>query len=239
MISFATVAAAKHYGRLVHVWLPQDADEAHGLLVDLSKGQHRYASATPYDRARFGDIVGEAGGFSHHPTDGPAPHDGWMVSYDGHADQGVSKVHRLQDLTPEHIAEHRQGARHHLKKPNTYQGGWLDRGTGEVYLDVSRHFEEGQEDQAREFALDQRQKAYYHLKDGTEKYLHPQHDPQMLEDHNGWADKYAEHMKVPDRYRSYEHLYPASPALKQHLDERHERLASTARARMVAQRRIP
>jgi hypothetical protein len=223
----------------VHVYLPEDSDQAHRLLVDLSRGSQRHASASSYDRARFHDLVGESGGFSHHPSGGAAPDEGWMVSYDGNKDPQISSEHDLKDLTPDHIAAHREAISPHLGKPHTYQGGWLDRGTGKVYLDVSRHFPEDHEDEARDFALKQRQKAYYHLSDGTETYLHPQHDPQMLEDFDGWGKKYHRHLKegVPQEYRSYEHLYPPGDALKAHLEQRGERLAQVRRDLIVARRR--
>lgn len=235
MISYATVAAARSYGRLVHLWLPADADEAHQTLVDLSRGSHHQAS-TDYDSGRFHDVVGKSGGFSHHPTGGAAPDKGWMVSYED-TGNGTSVVHHLSDLQPEHIEAHRQAVSEHLKEPNTYQGGWLDKGTGEVYLDVSKHFPEEHEQQAREFALDQKQKAYYHLASGEEHYLHPQHDPKMLEDFDSWGKKYHQHLKdgVPQKYRSYEHLYPASEDLQHHLHERDERLASVERTRRKRQ----
>jgi len=237
MISFATVAAAKSYKGLVHVWLPEDPDEAHNLFVDLSKGQQRHG-ATKGDETNFHDVV-EHGGFSHHPTRGPAPDTGWMVSYDSHKEPGLGAEHDLKDLTADHIAAHRQGAAHHLKKAKTYQGGWLDREHAKVYLDVSRHFDDKDEEGARQFGLDHRQKAYFHLNDFSEHFYHPQHDPLMIEDHNAWASKYqGERMKVPDQYRSYQHLYPPSADLQKHLDERHEKLAATERARMVARRRI-
>lgn len=227
-----TAARSKSYRQVVHLWLPEDEDEAHRTLVDLSRSHH----TAGYSKDRISDLM-NGGGFSHHPTNGAAPDSGWFVSVDSEKEPHRSSVHHISELTPGHIKAHRKANKDALEQGGHYQGGWLDRGTGHVYLDVSRHFPEEDHDKVRQFALDHRQKAYYHASTGDEHFLHPQHDPLMLQDHNAWADKYRDHMQVPDQYRSYEHLYPASDELRQHLDSRSDRLAAVNRDIMRAHAR--
>lgn len=232
-ISFEAAQASKSYGRLVHVWLPEDEHEAHRLLVDLSRGT-RTASASDTD---LHQALLE-GGFSHHPTRG-TPSDGYMVSI-----KGSDAVHHLSTVQPEHLAAHRAQHADHLAPEGRYQGGWLDKGTNEVYLDVSHNFGEHQEHEAREFAMDHQQKAYYHLGSDQEYYLHPQHDPLYLESAEKWVAKYKRHFTdegiVPARYRDYEHLYPPSKELQDHLARHGEHMARLARERIaVLNRRYP
>lgn len=218
--SWAFHAAAKSDARFVHVLLPDDEHEAVNALAAAAQGNRRRAAAPggaeEYDRARLHDLVAN-GGFSSHPARGDAPSEGYMASYHAPEGSGLAVVHDLKDVRPEHIAAHRQAAAEHLAKPDSYQGGWLDRAEDKVYLDASRHFKD--EGDVRKFAVQQKQKAYFDLHDFSEKYLHPKLDPDAMKDHGAWQQKYAhlpEHEREdpPEGYNSYSHLYPATDEQK-------------------------
>lgn len=218
-------------GRFVHVFLPEDADDAHRLLVLMSRGTHQAAAAgepSEYDHARLHDLVAD-GGFSHHPGHGAAPTSGFMASYHAPEGSGMAVVHDLAKTGPEHIAEHRQAIGEHLAKPDSYQGGWLDRTEDKVYLDASRHFED--EGHVRKFAVQQKQKAYFNLHDFSEKYLHPKLDPDAMKDEGAWRQKYAhlpEHERdnPPEGYNSFAHLYPATDEQKNHWAEKGHKISN-------------
>jgi hypothetical protein len=211
-------ASGQPRGRLQHIYLPADPHEAHAALVDLALGgrtarRHRAAvEATPYDHDRLTDVA-ENEGFSHHPVHG-TPGPGYMVSHDDDG-SGIAVVHHISKLTPEHIAEHRAASAHLLDNPATYQGGWHDTDDGNVYLDVSRHHED--EHQARDFAVQQRQKAYFNTHTFDTHYLSPKHDPLAAKDPEAWHAKYAGvGHDAPEGYESFAHKYPASEDLKAH-----------------------
>lgn len=213
-------AAAKSEARFVHLVLPDDEHEAVAALAAASQGGRRQANAPSegeeYDRARLHDLVAN-GGFSSHPARGDAPSAGFMASYHAPEGSGLAVVHDLKDLKPEHIAAHRQAAAEHLGKPDSYQGGWLDRADDKVYLDASRHFKD--EGDVRKFAVQQKQKAYFDLHDFSEKYLHPKLDPDAMKDEHAWRAKYAhlpEHEREapPAGYEHFSHLYPATDEQK-------------------------
>lgn len=231
--------------RFVHVFLPEDAEDAHELLMQLAQ-QHgaarHYAAVEEYDHARMHDLVAN-GGFSHHPGHGEAPTTGFMASYHAPEGSGVAQVHDLSQLHPEHIADHRHTISEHLSKPNSYQGGWLDRTEDKVYLDASRHFHS--EPEVRDFALKEKQKAYFNLGNFEEYYLHPKHDPVAMKDQDEWKQKYshlpkAQRENPPSEYHSFEHLYPATDDQKKFWSERGEHLAvNKMRGRPVGWYRDP
>jgi hypothetical protein len=195
--------------RFVHVFLPEDPVEAHGVIMDAAQGHlasRRYA-ASDYDRARLHNMI-NTGGFSHHPTRGTPPAKGYMVSYD----LGPEKAKEVPaaEVTPDHIAAHRAAISDELAQPNSYQGGWVDRAQDKVFLDASRHFDN--EDEARPFALKNRQLAYYDIGNDDDYYLNPHRDALAKSDPEAHRRKY-EHIysrygsQPPKEYESYRHLY--------------------------------
>ncbi len=201
--------------RFTHFMLPEDPLESHALITSfLQPRAHTGAQINPpppsdYDRNLFHDVVAK-GGFTSHPWH-DSPRKGYMASFD--ADIAPSVVHHINDLTPDKIGEHREAIRKHLMTKGTFQGGWLDKADGSVYLDTSRHFQS--EPNVRRFAMAHRQKAYYVLHTGEEMYLDPQRDPQLHDDREGWNNKYEHILRnhgggAPAQYKSYEHLYPES-----------------------------
>lgn len=203
--------------RFQHFFLPDDPDEAFRALVHLTRtGVRRTAAATEYDHARLHDLVANEG-FSHHPLHGAAPSTGWMASYDAPEGSGVAQVHKMAELTPEHIAAHRETIAHHLAQPASYQGGWHDTATGDVYLDASKHFDEGDEEGVRNFCADHHQKAYFHLNDFTERFMNPKQDPLALKDRDAWHERYGTVGTEPHpRWKEYGHKYPNTPEQDEH-----------------------
>jgi hypothetical protein len=222
--AWAAAAAPQSGSRWHHLWLPADPVVAHSALVHLSRTASRRTAAGSFDHDRLADLVSEGGGFSHHPTQGTPPASGFMASY--HADEGSPEaaVHHISQITPDHIAEHRAAIGHHLEQPDSYQGGWHDKATGDVYLDASRHFHD--EPSVRKFSVQQHQKAYFDLHDFSTKYVHPKLDPDAMKDHDAWKQKYAEvGHEPPAGYSSYQHKYPASDEQKSHWAEQGHHLA--------------
>lgn len=209
-----------HNGRYQHVFLPDDPHEAYAALLDLASGPRTarrvVAAAGEYDRARLQDLVANEG-FSHHPSHGAAPSEGWMASYHAPEGSGQAVVHHISEITPDHIAAHRQAIGEHLSRPNSYQGGWHDTSTGDVYLDASRHFPEHDEEGVRNFCADHQQKAYFHLGDFTERFMHPKQDPLALKDRDAWRERYSTVGDQPHpRWHEYSHLYPNTPEQDEH-----------------------
>lgn len=210
--AWAVLHEAYNGARFQHVYLPADPHEAYTALTHLSRTASRRTALEDhhYDHARLADVIAE-GGFSHHPTHG-TPDKGYMVSHDDDG-SGIATVHHVSELTPEHIAAHREASAHLLKNPNTFQGGWHDTDDGQVYLDVSRHHHD--EHEARKFAVEQRQKAYFNTHTFDTHYLSPRHDPLALKDHDAWSQKYAPvGHDAPEGYGEFAHRYPASQDLK-------------------------
>lgn len=224
--TWAALATRSGSNRMIHLALPEDPHQAYSLIHTLASGGHTAATAEAgdYDRARLHDVVANEG-FSHHPGNGPAPTSGFMAAY--HAPEGspIAQVHHLSEITPEHIAGHRQAAAEHLNKPDSYQGGWLDRGENKVYLDASRHFHD--EGEVRDFSHQEKQKAYFDLSDFSEKFMHPKLDPLAMKDHGAWQQRYAKHGTEPaPEYKSYAHLYPPSEEQKKFWGEKGHHLGS-------------
>ena len=196
--------AARASARFRHFVLPEDPQEAHRLLTSV---QHTAAPINPpetgdYDHNRLHDLVAN-GGFTSHPWRDSPTH-GFMASLDSHVAPG--EVHHVSTLTPDHIAAHRASIQHHLLKPGVFQGGWHDTATGDVYLDTSMHHHS--ENMVRRFAVGNKQKAYYDLGSGQEKFLDPHLDPQKHADPEGWAEKYKKVGTEPaEGYHEYAHLY--------------------------------
>jgi hypothetical protein len=240
--AWAALGVEKGNERFQHLYLPEDPVEAHLALVHLVQGRTasltaRTASTEPteYDHGRLHDLVAN-GGFSHHPEYGSAPSEGYMASYHAPEGSGVAQVHHLSEIGPEHIAAHREAVSKHLSQPDSYQGGWLDRSEDKVYLDASRHFKH--EPEVRKFAVDQKQKAYFNLKDFSETYLHPKLDPDAMKDEGAWKQKYAhlpehERENPPEGYSSFAHLYPATEDQKKHWGDKGEHLANKMEGRPV------
>lgn len=230
--AWATLAARPNNTRLIHIELPDDPYEAHHTITTLAQGgrtavRHTAAEATPYDHARIHDLVRETeggGGFSNHPAHGSPPGHGFMASYEAPEGSGISQEHDISEIQPEHIAEHRQSIAHHLSQPDSYQGGWLDKGEGKVYLDASRRFPE--ESDVRQFSLDNKQKAYFDLSNFDETFLHPKLDPLAMKDPEAWKAHYEKHgYEPPEQYHSYSHLYPPTDDQKKFWGEQGHHLA--------------
>jgi hypothetical protein len=221
--------------RLQHVALPEDPHDAYAILADLALGDRhtgrRVTAVHPYDHARMADIAANEG-FSYHPIHGAAPSGGYMASY--HAPEGsdVAQVHHISSLTPEHIAAHRQAIDTHLRNPGSYQGGWHDTATGDVYLDASKHHDDLHP--ALSFAANQKQKAIFNLNNFSEHFLDPRHDPLAMKDHDAWQERYKETGTEPHpEYHNYAHLYPASDDQKHFWSERGQHLGSLMAGRPV------
>jgi hypothetical protein len=201
--------------RFQHFWLPEDSDEAHRALVHLTRTARRAtATGASYDHARLHDLVANEG-FSHHPLHGSAPSHGFMASYDAPEGSGQAVVHHISTIAPDHIAAHRAAIAHHLEKPGSYQGGWHDTADGSVYLDASRHFND--EHEVRQFAGAEKQKAYFHLGDFTERFMNPKQDPLALKDHTAWKERYSGVGTEPHpAFHDYAHRYPDTPEQTEH-----------------------
>lgn len=202
-------SGASSRARFRHVFLPDDPDEAHRALVQLSRTSARTAAehqGGEYEQSRLHDLVANEG-FSHHPVHGAAPSGGYMASYDAPEGSGVAQVHHISAITPDHIAGHRAAIAEHLKQPASFQGGWHDTATGDVYLDASKHHPDLHG--AREFGAQQQQKAIFNLNDFSEHFLHPKQDPLAMKDHDAWKDRYKETGTEPHpAFASYAHRYP-------------------------------
>lgn len=211
--------------RLQHFFLPDDPDEAHRALVHLTRTARRVLAANlhPYDHGRIADIAANEG-FSHHPIHGAAPSSGYMASYHAPEESGVAVVHHISQLGPEHIAEHRRTIDTHLRNPSSFQGGWHDTATGDVYLDASRHFDHKHE--ALDFAAEQKQKAVFHLGDFSEHFLHPHQDPLAMKDKAAWHERYGPNPQPHPGFHSYAHLYPFTDEQKAHFAAQGEHVAS-------------
>jgi hypothetical protein len=214
--------------RFQHFFLPDDPDEAHRALVHLSRTGMRHRAVDQahgeYEQGRLHDLVANEG-FSHHPVHGAAPSHGFMASYHAPEGSGIAPVHHISEIGPEHIAAHRQAIGEHLKDPSTYQGGWHDTATGDVYLDASKHHTD--EHAVRDFAGGQKQKAYFHLGDFTERFMHPKQDPLAMKDHDAWKDRYKDVGTEPHpAFKSYAHLYPHTDEQKKFWGDRGEHLGA-------------
>jgi hypothetical protein len=231
-------AARAPESRLTHLWLPDDPYEAHSALVHVSRKTARRVTAASgeFDAQHIHDLIdSNNGGFSHHPTHGKPPAEGWMASYEAKEGSGQAAEHPISEITPEHIAAHRDAISEYLSQPNSYQGGWHDQDTGTVYLDASRHFHD--EHKVRDFAADQHQKAYFQLHDPVDsggehnfssKYMNPRQDPLSMKDPATWSKRYSNVGTEPHpRYHEYSHLYPTSDDLKAHHAEQGHHLART------------
>lgn len=202
--------------RLQHFYLPADPDEAHAALMHLTRtGSRRTAGPLhPYDHGRIADIAANEG-FSHHPLHGAAPSGGYMASYDAPEGSGVAQVHHISALGPDHIADHRRTIDTHLRQPHSFQGGWHDTATGDVYLDASRHHTDLHA--ARDFGAHEQQKAIFNLNDFSEHFLNPRQDPLAMKDHEAWKARYAETGTEPHpAFHSYAHRYPFTDDQKEH-----------------------
>lgn len=221
--------ATRRSGRFVHVFLPEDPLEAHDALLGLAGPHTRMGHV--YDHGRMADLVANEG-FSHNPLHGAAPSTGYMASYHAPEESGLAQVHHISQITPEHIAQHRLAADEHLRDPHTFQGGWHDTATGDVYLDVSKHHDDLHA--ARDFGAEQKQKAIFHLGDFSEHFLHPKQDPLAVKDPEAWHERYAETGTEPHpRFHEYAHLYPFTDDQKEHFASQGEHVGSRMAGRPV------
>jgi hypothetical protein len=230
---------------LIHLALPEDSNEAHSLIAGLMGSSYKTGAVKRYDTNRFMDLIHskdpDGVGFSNHPTRGSVPPSGFMVSASDEQGKGYARVHPISGLRPTHLAEHRQAISKQLRKHGNYQGAWLDRSDGNVYLDLSHH--EHDEDKARSYGLQHKQKAYYDLGHGTERYFDTEQDPLHDTDRKGWSSKYADvHAKYgthpPEQYQTYRHLYD-TPAEKTAKAARLARYAQVEVDREEARARFP
>jgi hypothetical protein len=224
-----------HNGRYRHIFLPQDPHEAYDALVGLSgprtAARQVLAAGGPeeYDHARLHDLVANEG-FSHHPGHGAAPSSGFMASYDAPHGSGQAVVHKIHEIGPEHIAAHRASIGEHLDKPHSYQGGWHDTSSGDVYLDASRHFPAEDEEGCRNFCADNHQKAYFKLDDFSERFMNPKQDPLAMKDEGAWHERYQHVGTEPHaRWNEFGHKYPSSREQKEFWSLKGEHTGSKGR----------
>ncbi len=59
----------------------------------------------------------------------------------------------------------------HALENDKYVGGWLDTEDGEYYFDSIRIFEDGADDYAQQFAIENQQRAYYDLTNEVTIYI--------------------------------------------------------------------
>lgn len=192
--------------RFQHFTLPDDVDNGYRALVYLTRTGARHVLASTYEQDRLHDLVAQHG-FSHHPLHGGAPSSGFMVAYDAPKHSGIAVVHHMSELTPDHIGAHREAIAHHLDKPDSFQGGWHDTATGDVYLDASRHFP--QKKPALDFAAHEKQKAIFNLNDFSEHFMNPHQDPLAQKDLGAWHERYKDTGTEPHPgFAAYAHRYP-------------------------------
>jgi len=206
--------------RFHHFIFSHDPFEAYHRIIGVASAGYPRTSArvTPYDVARMHDLIARQG-FTHHPHEAdPAKH-GYSASLD-HRQGGLSQVFKISDMTPDHIATHREQG-HKLfdegsEGHKVFQGGWYDRDAGNVYLDTSHvHHDEGQ---VRDFGIKHKQKAYYDLGRNEEVFYHPSHDPEYRGEngHDAQQSAIAKYSRVahthgkvtPEGYSGYAHEYP-------------------------------
>jgi hypothetical protein len=134
-----------------------------GLLKNMPKPR-RTGQRAARELHRY--LINE-GGFTYNPRKGTHPNKGWVVSF-AHGEQ----TYKADDFTAKELTKYMKRYKHVLQqqtKTPVYFGGWVDRKTGKIYLDVSTVVPS--KDEA--MALGQRydQKAIFHLDTFTTHYL--------------------------------------------------------------------
>ena len=110
----------------------------------------------------FLPTVLKKGGASYNITTGDTtPKTGYMVSIDGYEEK-----HECSNILNHVVRDYVVRYSEILSDGETYLGGWLDKQTSTVYLDVSMHISDLQE--AIEFARNNNQIAIYDCKNKTE-----------------------------------------------------------------------
>ena len=118
-----------------YVFLPNDASGALSAL-GLIEGSGRLSTEAGESASALLRSVLYRKGFTVHDHLGDAPTTGYMVSL-----QGYEEPYPLQELeaAPEIIEAYFEEHEPIISQPGNYFGAWLHKGN--VYLDVSRHFD--------------------------------------------------------------------------------------------------
>lgn len=124
-------------------------------------GEHmsEHGSVQSYVQASMAE-----GGFTIESFEGDEPNKGWMVAIPGH-----ERVLEPDEVTETVLAEYLTENRDALLTPNAHWGGWFDRQTGQVYLDVSILVDT--ETEATDLGREWNQKAVFNLETHEEKRL--------------------------------------------------------------------
>lgn len=116
-----------------------DPEECRNIMndhhVDMLYNEHHQASvhtALPQPTPELMNQA-KAGGFTLHDHVGDGPTSGYMVSLNKNTEHAMP----MNQLTPKLVGDYVQKNASHLQDPNSYLGGWLDKGN--FYLDVSHH----------------------------------------------------------------------------------------------------
>lgn len=118
-------------------------------------------------RGMFARVHKPDGGFTYQPRIHFEPRTGYVVSV--YPERSWAK--RVNQMTMLDIAKFMVHNIDLLKKNDHYLGGWHDRKSHKVFLDVS--IVVGSAARAHELALRHDQKAYYDLSKGTSVYVNP------------------------------------------------------------------
>jgi hypothetical protein len=123
-------------------------------------GPHRRISSIQTTAGPYADAIREHGGFTTKNHLGDNPAGGYMVSLDKDSEHALP----ADSFTDEDVEAYKQAHADALADPNAYLGAW--HYGGQVYLDVSHHFDS--EDEANDAAVRHNQIAYYDLANGRE-----------------------------------------------------------------------
>src|SRR5687768_4197369 len=100
----------------------------------MKKGfEHRTLNDREFTQLHGKLMDPKQGGFSASPTTGRGPKVGYMVAL-----PGFEMQIRSENIAPAHIKEFVEKHGAELSKPGRFIGGWNNRQTGEVSLDISQ-----------------------------------------------------------------------------------------------------
>lgn len=139
-----------------------DAEMAarHNVVQTEMWHRRQTGEGPPSDLSVQGDLVDKInrdGGFTVNPSDGTTPEDGFMVSIYENAEE----VHGVEDVDVDLLRDYVERHRSKLEASSNHLGAWIDRETGEVYIDISMRTES--RDTAVELGRAANQKAVFDL----------------------------------------------------------------------------
>lgn len=108
------------------------------------------------------DKIHEDGGFSYQVVDKTSPTDGYMVSRWPER----SLVRSMDDLHPGTLQRYVSANKDVLGDKDKYLGGWFDKESGKVYIDISQRV--GSQSEAEALCRAHGQRAYYGIKEQDE-----------------------------------------------------------------------